>query len=36
MTPADWTKVATAAGKVKDAAQTLASRPHVMAVLVSR
>jgi hypothetical protein len=29
--PADWTKVATAAGKVKDAAHALATAPHVMA-----
>jgi hypothetical protein len=31
MKPADWTKVAAAAGKVKDAAQSLAKAPHVMA-----
>jgi cytochrome c556 len=30
MKPADWTKVATAAGKVKDALQKLATAPHVM------
>lgn len=31
MKPADWTKVGAAAAKVKDAAQKLASAPHVMA-----
>ncbi len=31
MKAADWAKVATAAGKVKEAAQTLAKAPHVMA-----
>lgn len=31
MKPTDWTKVATAAGKVKDAAQKLATAPKVMA-----
>jgi hypothetical protein len=29
--PADWTKMTTAAGKVKDAMQTLAKADHVMA-----
>jgi hypothetical protein len=31
MKAADWTKAAAAAGKVKEAAQTLAKAPHVMA-----
>lgn len=29
--PADWTKIATAAGKVKQASQTLAQADHIMA-----